>query len=176
MSKIVILTGSTRPNNASEKIAKIVAEHIISNGIGEAEIVKVAELGLPFYNAPTSPSDESYVATDPAVIAWGQKVASADAVVLIMPEYNHAISAVQKNAIDWLYKEWNAKPVILVGYGWYEGKNVLDNARLVMSIPKATVVAEVGLGFMKQINPDGTPADSVAVTERLSAAFDALKI
>jgi NAD(P)H-dependent FMN reductase len=38
-----------------------------------------------------------------------RKIASLDAYIFVTPEYNHATSAALKNAIDFLYHEWNNK-------------------------------------------------------------------
>ena len=51
------------------------------------------------------------------MIAWTKLVAEADGVLLLTPEYNHTMTPVQLNAVDWIGKEWEDKPVALVGYG-----------------------------------------------------------
>jgi len=48
---------------------------------------------------------------------WAAKIASYDGFVIVTPEYNHGRSGVLKNAIDYLYAEWNNKAVGYVGYG-----------------------------------------------------------
>ena len=169
MKNVIVLTGSVRPNNVSTRVASFVADVLGRHeGIGAA-VVEVGSLELPFFDAPTVPSAEGYVAPHDTVRRWSTQVTEADAVVLVMPEYNHAMSAVQKNAGDWLYGEWSNKPVGLVGYGWYEGANVLANARVVMSIPKADVRAEVGLKFMQHLSPEGEVIDEATVRERIDA-------
>jgi NAD(P)H-dependent FMN reductase len=52
---------------------------------------------------------------------WSATVAAADAVVFVMPEYNRTFTAPLKNALDYLYYEWNYKPVGLVSYGGVSG-------------------------------------------------------
>ncbi|MFF0460359.1 NADPH-dependent FMN reductase [Streptomyces mexicanus] len=49
------------------------------------------------------------------------KLATADAFVVLTPEYNHSFPAGLKNLIDWHYTEWQAKPVALVSYGGLSG-------------------------------------------------------
>jgi NAD(P)H-dependent FMN reductase len=48
---------------------------------------------------------------------WSARVAGGEAFVFVMPEFNHGFNAELKNAIDYLHKEWEYKPVGLVGYG-----------------------------------------------------------
>ena len=48
------------------------------------------------------------------------------------PEYNHGISGALKNAIDFLYGEWNNKAAGFVGYGSAGGARAVESLRLVM--------------------------------------------
>lgn len=174
MSNVVILTGSARPNSASTQVAKIVEAELKKRKDITPEIIEVLDLNLPFYNSPLPPSAEGYEITDKNVQAWSEKIAHADAVVWVMPEYNHSISGIQKNAIDWLYKEWNDKPLAVVAYGWYAGANVLEAVKLPIKIVKADIRATVGFGFTKQLNIDGSVKEQAEVDKELAAAFDAL--
>jgi len=174
MKNVVILTGSARPNSASTQVAKLVESELLKRGGVAPEVVEVASLNLPYFNAPTPPSDEGYEITDENVKAWSEKIKSADSVVWVMPEYNHSMSGIQKNAIDWLYTEWKSKPLAIVAYGWYAGANVLESVRMPLKIVKPDVRAEVGLGFMKQLNVDGTAKEQDEIDAVLSPAMDAL--
>jgi NAD(P)H-dependent FMN reductase len=49
------------------------------------------------------------------------KLAEADAFVVVTPEYNHSYPAALKNAIDWHFTQWQAKPVGFVSYGGVSG-------------------------------------------------------
>lgn len=174
MTNVLILTGSARPNSASSKVAQLVESELAKRDGVTPEVVEVASLNLPFYNSPTSPSADDHTITDPNVQAWSDKVNAADAVVWVMPEYNHSLSGIQKNAIDWLYKEWTDKPLALVAYGWYAGANVLEAVKLPLRVVKPDVRAEAGLGFTKQINMDGTVNDQAAVDAELAPLADKL--
>ena len=63
---------------------------------------------------------------------WAAKIASFDAFVFVTPEYNHGTSAALKNAIDFLFKEWNNKAAGFVGYGSALGARAVESLRLVM--------------------------------------------
>ena len=92
--------------------------------------------------------------------------------IWLMPEYNHSITGIQKNAIDWLYKEWKDKPLGIVAYGFYEGKYVLESIQNVIDVVSPDVRHKTGLGLMKHINPDGTIAEEEAVA---TAVADTVK-
>src|SRR5260370_12526626 len=63
---------------------------------------------------------------------WSEKIASLDAYIFVTPEYNHGTSAALKNAIDFLYREWNNKAAGFVGYGGAGGVRAGEDFRLVM--------------------------------------------
>jgi NAD(P)H-dependent FMN reductase len=56
-----------------------------------------------------------------AQLGFQSRINSADAFVIITPEYNHGYPAVLKQLIDSAYKEWHAKPVAFVSYGGLSG-------------------------------------------------------
>ena len=56
----------------------------------------------------------------PRVREFKAKVAAADAILIVTPEYNYSVPGVLKNAIDWASRPygnsaWNAKPVGIMG-------------------------------------------------------------
>jgi NAD(P)H-dependent FMN reductase len=176
MAHIIIVTGSARPHSISHKVAPLVEKALTVRGGISAQIIDVAKLELPFMNAPFPPSHPDFVATDEHVKAWTQQVADADAVVLLTPEYNGNVTAIQKNAIDWIYKEWNGKPVAFIGYGWYEPSRA--HAALRVSFEqtlKAKLVEPFAqLQFMKDITVEGDVMDQSSIDEKLTATLEAL--
>ena len=52
---------------------------------------------------------------------WAQKIGEADAYIIATPEYNHGYPAVLKNALDYVYGEWNNKPVAFLSWGGVSG-------------------------------------------------------
>jgi NAD(P)H-dependent FMN reductase len=61
---------------------------------------------------------------------WGATIASFDGFVMVTPEYNHSTSAVLKNALDYLYAEWNNKAAGFVSYGLAGGVRAAEHLRL----------------------------------------------
>lgn len=146
MLKIAIITGSTRPNRNGEAVARWVHDIAKKRGDAEYEFVDIADYQLPLLDEPMPPIMGQY--TKPHTHAWSAKINSFDGYVFVTPEYNHATSGALKNAIDFLYLEWNNKAAGLVGYGAGGGMLAVENLRLILSELKiAHVRAQVGLSL-----------------------------
>lgn len=117
--KIKVLTGSTRPGRFNIQPAQWIYEIAKGNKDIEAELVDLQEVGLPFYDEPIPASQGKYA--NEHTKAWSKKIGEADGFIFVTPEYNHSYSAVLKNAIDYLYSEWNFKPVSFISYGALPG-------------------------------------------------------
>lgn len=113
-TRTMIIVGSVRPGRIGLPIAEWAQQQLEAAG-HEVDLVDLAELNLPFLDEPGHPAKKQY--TKPHTIAWSERVEAADAIVLVAPEYNHSYSPALKNAIDFLFHEWNAKPVAIVSYG-----------------------------------------------------------
>ncbi|MCM3512405.1 MULTISPECIES: NADPH-dependent FMN reductase [Carnobacterium] len=132
MTKIGIITGSTRPGRNSLQVAQWVKELADKRGDAEYEIVDIAEYHLPLYNEPISAAySQNYVT--PEAIPWSKKIAELDGYVFITPEYNHGITSALKNAIDYLYPEWNNKAAGIVSYGSSGGVRAAEALRVVLA-------------------------------------------
>ncbi|MDG2534678.1 NAD(P)H-dependent oxidoreductase [Sphingomonas sp. HITSZ_GF] len=113
--KILVILGSVREGRMAEPVGKWVIEQAAARDGLDPELIDLKDWDLPFYHFAKPPAAGGY--TDAKQIAWGEKVASADGYILICPEYNHGIPAVLKNALDFVYAEWNRKPAAMLGYG-----------------------------------------------------------
>ena len=71
---------------------------------------------------------------------WSKKVSELDGFVFITPEYNKAVTSGLKDAIDYLYVEWNNKAAGIISYGSSLGVTAANNLRLILSVPKVAVV------------------------------------
>ena len=60
---------------------------------------------------------------------WTAEIAAADGFIFVTPEYNFGPAAVLKNAIDWVYPEWNRKAVGFVSYGSAMGARSVQQLR-----------------------------------------------
>jgi len=146
MLKIAIVTGSTRPGRHNEAVARWV--HGLTKGRKDAEfeLVDIAEYELPLLDEPLPPSLGRH--THEHTKRWAAKIGAFDGYVFVTPEYNHGTSAALKNAIDYLYREWNNKAAGFVSYGGVGGARAVEHLRLVMGeLMVATVRAQVLLSL-----------------------------
>ncbi|MFE5088741.1 NADPH-dependent FMN reductase [Streptomyces mirabilis] len=130
MTKIGIILGSTRPNRNGEQVAKWVYDVASRRGDAEYELVDLRDYPLPHLDEPMSAAwgpDYQHDHTK----QWSEKIASFDGFVIVTPEYNHSTSGVLKNAIDYLYREWNNKAVGFVSYGGVGGARAAEHLRLI---------------------------------------------
>ena len=146
MIKIAIIIGSTRPGRKAEPVAKWVYELARKRSDAEFELVDIQDFNLPLLDEPVPPSRGQY--SKPHTKVWAAKIDSFDAFVFVTPEYNHGISGALKNAIDFLFKEWNNKAAGFVSYGGASGARAVESLRLVMGeLMVADVRAQVLLSL-----------------------------
>jgi NAD(P)H-dependent FMN reductase len=146
MLKVGIVVGSTRPGRKADAVAKWVYEIALSRTDVEFEIVDIEHFHLPMLDEPMPPSmgQHSHAHTK----AWSAKIDSMDAFVFVTPEYNHGPSGALKNAIDFLFREWNNKSAGFVAYGGAGGVRAVEQLRQVMGeIMIADVRAQVALSL-----------------------------
>src|SRR5512134_1346895 len=129
--KIAVITGSTRPGRNNEAVARWVYELARKRSDAEFELVDIKDYHLPLLDEPAPASLGQY--SRPHTKAWAAKIASFDAYVFVTPEYNHGIPGALKNAIDYLFREWNNKAAGFVGYGGAGGIRAVEQLRLVMA-------------------------------------------
>lgn len=176
MKEILVVTGSVRPNSVNSKIVPVVVE-LLEQKDKKVTVADVATLNLPFFDSPIPPNNPNFSVDDENVVNWTKMVDEADAVVLVTPEYNHTMSPIQLNAIDWIGKEWEGKPVALVGYGWTSGgAQAHDTAREALAVTLSANVSDTqaNLFFGKDITPDGDLVDEAEAKKKIEAAIDSL--
>lgn len=149
MPRIAIILGSTRPNRNGEQVAKWVLDVASSRDDAEYELVDLRDYPLPHLDEPLPPSLGQYAAEHTK--EWADKIASFDGFVIVTPEYNHSTSGVLKNAIDYLYAEWNNKAVGFVSYGAVGGARAVEHLRLVAGeLQMADVRQQVTLSLITE--------------------------
>ena len=146
MLNVGIIIGSTRPGRKAGVVARWVYDIATRRSDASFQVVDIAAFDLPLLDEAFPPIMNQY--SKPHTRAWAAKIATFDAFVFVTPEYNHATSGALKNAIDFLFREWNDKAAGFVGYGGVGGARAVENLRLVMGeIKVADVRAQVALSM-----------------------------
>jgi NAD(P)H-dependent FMN reductase len=148
MIRIAVVTGSTRPGRNNEAVARWVLELAERRNDAEFELVDIADHALPLLDETVPPSLGQYAHDHTK--RWAAKIAAFDGYVFVTPEYNHSIPAALKNAIDYLFAEWNNKAAAFVSYGGAGGVRAVEQLRQVMAeLMIADVRAHVALSMFR---------------------------
>jgi NAD(P)H-dependent FMN reductase len=149
MPRIGIILGSTRPNRNGEQVARWVFDAAKERTDAEFELVDLRDYPLPHLDEPMPPALGQYA--NDHTKEWAQTIASFDGFVIVTPEYNHSTSGVLKNAIDYLYAEWNNKAVGFVSYGSAGGARAAEHLRLIAGeLQMADVRQQVALSLITE--------------------------
>ncbi len=130
MNVISVIVGSTRANRFSEKPAAWIMAHLKKQPTVDARLLDLRDFPMPFFDEavpPGLPGRAPY--ENPIVKKWTAAISASDAFVFVTPEYNYGTSAVLKNAIDWVYPEWNRKVAAFVSYGSASGSRAIQQLR-----------------------------------------------
>ncbi|PWR11372.1 NADPH-dependent FMN reductase [Micromonospora acroterricola] len=169
MTRIGIILGSTRPGRNGEAVARWVLEVAKQRSDAEFELIDLLDYKLPHLDEAYPPAMGQY--TQPHTLRWAEKIASFDGFVMVTPEYNHSTSGALKNAIDFLYAEWNNKAVGFVSYGSVGGARAVEHLRLIAGeLQMADVRSQVALSLFTDFEnfsvfkPNDHQRDALGVT------------
>jgi NAD(P)H-dependent FMN reductase len=131
MTVISVIVGSTRQGRFSEKPAQWIFQQLKNRGSIDARLLDLRDFPMPFFDQPVPPAMPSRPAYENEVVKkWTAEIARSDGFILVTPEYNYGTSAVLKNALDWVYPEWNRKAAAFVSYGSAMGARGVQQLRL----------------------------------------------
>ncbi|WP_027127477.1 NADPH-dependent FMN reductase [Gelidibacter mesophilus] len=117
--KLKVIIGSTRPSRKGPIVADWFLKIVKQHADFEVELLDLKEIDLPLMDEPNHPRLRQY--TKEHTRKWSKAIDEADAYVFVTPEYNYGPPATLKNAMDYLFEEWQEKPVGFVSYGGVSG-------------------------------------------------------
>ena len=171
--RVAIVVGSTRPGRKADAVARWVHDVAAQRDDATFEVVDIADHALPHLDEPVPPLAGHY--SQPHTHEWAAKIGSFDAYVFVTPEYNHSIPGALKNAIDFLFAEWNDKAAGFVSYGVDGGIRAVEQLRLVMGELKiADVRHHVALSFADDFRNYTEFTPSTGQQENVAAMLDEL--
>ena len=179
--KIAVIIASSRPERAGPNVAQWVMQGTTNRKAATYDLIDLAEQDLPNLDEPEPASSGNY--TRPHTQAWAEKVAGYDAFVFVTPEYNHGIPGQLKNALDFLYAEWNDKVAGIVCYGSNGGFRAAEQLKLTLNeLQIAVVRAQVELSTyddmreLREMTPrDYQPAKRKAMLAAVERWAEALR-
>ena len=133
MTVISVIVGSTREGRFSEKPAHWILQHLKQRDGVDARLLDLRDFPMPFFDqqlTPAMPGRPPY--QNEVVQRWTAAIGQSDGFVFVTPEYNYGPSAVLKNALDWVYPEWNRKAAGFVSYGSAMGARGVQQLRETM--------------------------------------------
>jgi len=189
MTVISVIVGSTREGRFSERPAQWFLRQLQKRAEVEARLLDLRDFPMPFFDQPATPAMPGRAPFKHEVVQrWTAAIGQSDGFVFVTPEYNYGTSAVLKNAIDWVYPEWNRKAAAFVSYGSAMGARAVQQLREALielqaapirtsvHIPVATLWAhytggnvEAGLAEL-EVNAEAMVDDLLWWTEALKTA------
>jgi NAD(P)H-dependent FMN reductase len=130
MTTVSIIISSTREGRFGDQPAQWFHDHLAQRPGATAKVLDLRDFPMPFFDQmmpPAAPGRPAY--GHEVVQRWTAEIASSDAFVIVAAEYNFGPPAVLKNALDWVYPEWNRKPIAFVSYGGAGGTRSVQQLR-----------------------------------------------
>ena len=170
MKHITILSASVREGAKSPRVARYFKQYIESNNLATVSILDLAEYNFPIFTErlrlQKNPSEKT--------IDFAEKIKSADAILIVTPEYNGGYPASLKNVTDLLYDEWKHKPIgiSMVSAGPFAGTQVITSLLFTLWKIGATMVPAMFpvATIEKSFDENGNATDKEA-TDKRAAAF-----
>ena len=190
MTTVSIIISSTREGRFADQPAQWFHDHLTKRPNVTAKLLDLRDFPMPFFDQmmpPAAPGRLAY--TNEVVQRWTAEIASSDAFVVVAAEYNFGPPAVLKNALDWVYPEWNRKPIGFVSYGSVGGarsvQQLRDTAvelqmapiRSAVHLPRETLMAYFTGGDVKAALANSDDAAEAMIDDLLwwSAALKAAR-
>ena len=127
MAVVIGISGSLRSGSFNTSLLRT-AVTLAPAGL-TIEVASIRE--IPLYDADV----ETAIGAPPPVTALKDRIAAADGLLLVTPEYNNSVPGVLKNAVDWLSRPardiarvFGGKPVSLMGATNGNGGTILAQA------------------------------------------------
>lgn len=183
--RIAVILGTTRPGRRGEQIASWLVETARAYGGADYDLVDLADQGLGNLDEAGNPTHQLYQHAHTK--AWSKLIDGYDGYVFLVPEYNHSYPGALKNALDYVYREWNNKAAGIVSYGgWASGVRAAEALRLVLAeLQVATVRAQPAISTQANFSTgsfvavDGLAVAVTTMLEQLlawSAAMHSMRL
>ena len=141
--RLAVIIGSTRQGRLGPAVASWFTDQAATRDDVAVDLIDLAAAGAPI----------------------GPRLATADAFVVVTPEYNHSFPAPLKQVLDAFSVEWQAKPAAFVSYGGISGGlRAVEQLRQVFAeLHVVTIRDSVSVhGVWSHVGPDGRLIEDAA--------------
>jgi NAD(P)H-dependent FMN reductase len=145
-----VIIASTRPGRVGLAVANWFHTFAVAHGRFDVRLVDLAKVNLPLLDEPAHPTFQKY--QHDHTKQWSATVQSADAYAIVTPEYNYGPPPSLVNALNYVYREWNYKPVGFVSYGGISGglRSVQMTKQIVTTLKMMPMMEGVAIPFVNQ--------------------------
>jgi NAD(P)H-dependent FMN reductase len=170
--RIGVVVGSTRPGRRAEQVAAWAHRQAARRSDATFAVLDLVDFALPLLDEPV-PAAMGEPARD-HTRRWAAAVGACDGFVFVLPEYNRSLPAALKNAIDFVYSEWQDKAAGCVAYGVHGGIRAAEHLRQVLAeVGVAAVRTAVALTLAEDF-ADGRPVPREHHERHLDRMLDEL--
>ena len=173
MSTICVIVCGIRKDRFSEKLGQWIVDQLCKRRI-DTRHLDLRDFPLPFFDEAIPPAMAGRPPyTNEIVQKWIAEIRAADGFVFITPEYNSGPPAVLKNALHWVYPEWNRKAAAFVSYGSASrARSVRQLYEILIALQIAPVRSSVHIpkSLMTQFH-DGDPSPGLKELEASANAM-----
>ncbi len=176
--KIQVIMGSVRQKRNGEKVLSWFRKYVSGRKDAAYEFIDLKDWDLPIFSEATSPAYATKYANK-MQLKWSEKIKEGDAFIIITPEYNHGYSSALKNALDYLYREWNSKPVAFVSYGGVSGgiRAVEQLRDVVIELQMIPIRNELNFQYVwEAFDEKGEPKNREMAEQKANALIEQLLI
>lgn len=176
MYKLKIITSTTREGRKGIAVANWITEFAKQNSDFEVELLDLKEINLPFMDEPNHPRLKQYIHQHTK--DWSNKIDEADAFIIVLAEYNYGYPAPIKNALDFLFQEWQHKAVGFVSYGGISAglRSTQMLKQVVTTLSMVPLTEQVNLPFFaNQIDENGQFHSNESIDRSATVLLDKLK-
>ena len=157
---IPVILGTPRKGRMSENVAKFVVEEVAKRDGVETELIDIRSFSLPIDDAGEDIKDAQFSAT----------VNRADALILVVPEYNHSFPGLLKHLLDTNLSEYIHKAAGICGVsgGIFGGARVIQHLLPVLrELGLMTIFYDGNFGNVQEVFDSSGNLKERAYTRRL---------
>lgn len=141
---IPVILGTVRQGRQSAHVARFVVNQLAREPDVVTELIDIARVPLPIDDAGEAIKDAEF----------SRKMAEADGLVIVSPEYNHSFPGMLKHVLDSCLKEYIHKAVGVVGVsaGMFGGARVVEALLPVLrELGLVTIFWDVNVGKVRTV-------------------------